>query len=317
VATRIYEPPDEEVFDEADILEQGLTLQQQIRDVVLPQIARRSQASADTVPTKMRFFRKKTTGRRCSCFFWSTAPRSTCRTCFGEGVVGGFEKLGYREEVIDITRLDVRAVNVFPRFDKQTAPVRFSLTQNAALGFFEVDVPLFPNHGVLDAFRADYTVQPDRQVRLFLRAPSDGSTWHEVTAQTYADLITARLGEAKLSFRAEFSRVSPDAPLPELDAIYLRYQTGTMTELSVEVNRTAHALTADEMGLFDAYEDQDAFLDGRVKVITTEDFFEEIETGRRWKVKKANPGFALGTTFEHSLTLRYIQDYKERYKLVP
>ncbi len=314
--TRLFTPVDEEHFDEADILEHGEVIQREIRDVELPHIAKRVTAAANCAPVELFFFAKKQTGRRCSCWQVFTAPRMTCRVCFGTGIAGGFEKFGYREETVDVSRTNIRMVNVSPAWDRQTAPVRFGLLPSATAGRVEVDVPLVPNIGKLDAFVADYSWHPQSRVRLFVRAPSDAD-WVPLLGEGAAAIIEARLGATKLSFRADLARNTPTSPIPELEHLYLRYQLLPDPVIHADVERTPTKLTATELGAFLAFEERKTFIDGRLKRVTTEDFFEQLDTKQRWKAIRVDMGRALGLTFEWALNTRIVHNFPESYYLVP
>jgi hypothetical protein len=313
---RLYRPVDEEPFDEMDILDHGKTTQREIRDIYLDQIATRVTAATNIAPVELYFFAKRQTGRRCSCWEVFTAPRMTCRACFGTGLVGGFEKFGFREEVVDVTRAGTVAVNVSPGYDRQTAPTRFSLAKSAVAGYFEATVALAPNLGILDAFQADYSTTPGTLVKLFVRSPSDVA-WVELVGEGATALVQARLGETSLRFRAELSRSTPSSPIPEFETLYLRYQTDPHPVINADVERTPTKLTASELGAFLAFEERKTFIDGRLKRVTTEDFFEQLDTKQRWKVIRVDVGRALGHTFEHALNSRIVHDFKESYAVVP
>jgi hypothetical protein len=244
-----------------------------------------------------------------------TSPEGFCKTCFGTGVVGGYDKYGFRTEVVDVTA-PVRTVNVVPNpgiDGEQTRPVRFSLGKNAIYGYVEADVRLYPNIAKLDALKADYSVMPTHQVLLFIKRDTESSF---VTLTDEA--LVERLDAKSITFRFEFSRQGPTAPLPQLSHLIFRYQQlpDSAVVVKADVPRTPESLTLAELGVFESFSARNMWLDGTLKAISTEDFFHQIDTGRRWKVTETNVVRPLGQTLAWDLVTRLSQNF-DAYEQVP
>ena len=110
-----------------------------IHDIVRDQLAPRIQTkSANAVLTDRRYFlyyRRRRTGRRCSCFLTETSPENQCPICVGTGIVGGFDKFGTITEILDYTTPNLIMVNVEPNFKEDTRPVYLKLIDGKDEGY--------------------------------------------------------------------------------------------------------------------------------------------------------------------------------------
>ena len=65
-----------------------------VQEQLVPRIKSMS-ANAVTVDRRdFYYYKRKRTGRRCSCYATDTSPDNQCQICYGKGIVGGFEKYG-------------------------------------------------------------------------------------------------------------------------------------------------------------------------------------------------------------------------------
>ncbi len=325
MSTRDWQPRDDRAFDTFDVLEEGATIQRQIRDEILPQAERRAAAAAGLTPVQLAYFQRipRSSGRRCSCFSIETSPVSECRSCFGTGVVGGYRKVGYREEVIDVARPDVRAVNVQPLFDRiGDAPRRWGLLDSANYGVFECAVPIERNVGILDAYSAAMTAETTAGAWVYLKSPHDAD-W---TLLERGVTLASRLGEREIAFRVVLSRSGGNAPAPSFEHMYFRYQvapTGPIkkdqpgTFVLADVKRTPRSLARAQIGLNRAFETRTTYLGGALRSISTEDFFHQQDTGDRWKIERVNDGASLGVAWEWVVETRIVQAFEHSYGRVP
>jgi len=285
MSIRFFRPPEKNVvFDQADLSEKGSIYQQRSIQDLLPQIALRNNSAVNTQPEKFFFYQRLHVGRRCSCWEMETSPEGFCSTCFGIGIVGGFDKYGFKTEVIDVTRPGIRSVNIVPNPSIQSRPVRFSLAKQAVNGYLEVDIPLTSNQGVLDTLKADYSVRADLQVLLFVKAKGEAS-FTPLTNES----LTARLGANTpntLTFRVEMSRQTPTSARPELAHITFRYQTLPNPIVVADVPKTAESITMAELGFFESFSTRNQWMDNTLGVISTEDFFEQQDTQRTMPLSK-------------------------------
>lgn len=279
---------------------------------LIPRIAANNRKANETVPTELFFFQKIRAGRRCSCFTVEESPNSLCRACFGQGIVGGFSKFGTALEVIDVSRPGVRTSNVIPDFSTKTKPFHFALIEGAKFGFIEVDVPIgTPNPGRLDDYFMQSVVKEGGTLRTFIQSPADQSP-----VEFSETALQQRLVNSTIMFRVEFSRLSVLTPSPRLGSIHVRYNRIENLTVIGNVPRTAKSVMLDELGVFDDWQPQHFWLDNRIKSITTEDFFVQVDGGVRWKVNSVQHFDPAGNLLSWDLDTRLIQDH-EPFSKVP
>lgn len=324
---RTYMPPEDRIATRFDIVDGGEVFREEMKHILLPQIAGENRAAVNTQGSEFYFFQRvhSGTGRRCSCWEITTDPLGICRACFGTGIVPGYRKYGFATSILDVTHPGIRAVNVLPDPRAQTGPIPFKLAATAGFGYFEAEMQLESNVGVLDAQLADYTLSSESMARIFIRSPSD-SEWVPLSGSDDGAKIEARLGGRRLAFRVELWRQSPTAPLPEFRLLYLRYRQLPLRSsephqpaciVRADIPRTPEALTLAELGAFEAFDTRNMFLDSTLRRVTTEDFFEQIDDKRRWKVISVNSSKPMGHLVSWDVVTRNVHDYPEPYFLVP
>jgi hypothetical protein len=308
--TRMDLPRDDRVTHGTEVLDdkaQEVSLTQ-----LIPRIASNNRKANETVPTDLFFFQKIRAGRRCSCWTVEESPNSLCLACFGQGTVGGFVKFGTALEVIDVSRPGVRTANVIPDFGTKTKPFHFTLIDGAKFGFIEVDVPIgTPNPGRLDNFFEDSITKEGGALRTFIQSPAD-----QEPIEFSETALQQRLVNSTIKFRVEFSRGTALTPSPRLGSMHIRYNRVEQLTVVGNVPRTAKSVMLEELGVFDDWQPQHFWLDNKIKSITTEDFFVQVDGETRWKVNSVQHFDPAGKLLSWDLDTRLIQDH-EPFSRVP
>lgn len=295
-----YRPVDNDrVTANTDIL--GDLPQRHAREDLIPIIARKSQNASNVTPVYFEYFQRIKTGRRCSCFEVETEPAGICPVCFGQGIVGGFNKRGTKTEVFDVTYPNTACANTSPDYNQPTRPVYWSLVKSAVFGTLDFEMELKKNLGIVDLLEIkDYTPE-GTSVAYYVRSPSET----DFTVLT-EEALRVRLGQRKLYFRVEMRRASPKAALPKLIAIRFAYRLILHTELRVDIPRVRESLTLEDLGIYQSFTDQTFWLDNTLKNVSNEDWMYNTLDGTRWKIKEASDNKPSGILTSWDLTARLV-----------
>lgn len=118
-----------------------------IRDQLADRIAQKSSNAGMSDRREFFYYKRKTNGRRCSCYGDELSADSDCGVCYGTGFVGGYDKYGTFTEIIDFTRPKVFAVDTLLDYDART--IGFSGNKGA---YVEFSLHLPKNGKAIDAF---------------------------------------------------------------------------------------------------------------------------------------------------------------------
>lgn len=117
-----------------------------VRDQLAPRIAQKSANATLSDRREFFYYKRKQNGRRCSCFKLESNPDSDCRICYGTGYVGGFDKFGTQQEILDSTLPYVVAINVRLDFDNVTGFI------GRTGGYVEAEINIPRNARKVDAY---------------------------------------------------------------------------------------------------------------------------------------------------------------------
>lgn len=270
-----------------------------LRDQLAPRIQSKS-ANAVTVDRRNFYlFKRKRTGRRCSCYAIETSPSDACSICYGVGIVGGFDKYGTITEVLDFTSPNLVLVNVSPNFDEDTRPIYLRLDDGATNGYIEADFQLKANTGVVDTF---FLYQPifNRGIKVY--AVSDAITKTEI--KSGKDLEPFLAGSS-VTIRIEFTRVAGDKPI--ISNFVFRYLTRPDIIVFGDIPRASETTALTEIGALDIYTEFSVFFDGkRIRRLDFEDLLYRLEDARRFKVKSVQENRIAGVLTSTDVTVRYV-----------
>lgn len=262
-----------------------------MKEQYLQQIGLESLQAAKTAREVFLYYRRKRTGRHCSCFTTETSPDGFCQICYGAGFVGGWDLHGCRSEWLDITYPGISMVNVQGNFDAGQRPVCFVLAQGARTGYIEARINLVRNVGVVQ--RIQTAVGNKRfgtSVTIFIRTPAESS----YTPLTDASL-QARLGQNQIFIRAEFSRSNTSLPSPKLSHVLLRYQLIPEVKMFGDRNLAEESHELGDLGFTDAFTTLSLFIPNAFDRLSTDDFLVRLSDQKRFKVTTAERNAVLET----------------------
>lgn len=254
----------------------------QVLDQILPQIAAESEQAAKPVRQPFYYFRKKLSGRRCSCFAVETSPDGFCQICFGSGRVGGWDMHGCRTEVIDVTHPNLKLVNVKAGYSEGIRPTPFQLVDGSKTGFIEVEVPLVRNVMKVQLIQ-EYVGQKRKGVgyQVLVRKPSESG---------YVPLndasLAARLCESSLFFRIELTRVNAGLPSIRFSHLFLRYQMIPDVKMYGDMNLAEEAFELGDLGFTDSFSTVSIYVPRNFDHFANEDFLIRISDQKRFKVTR-------------------------------
>jgi len=311
LTTRMYRPRDDSIKDKMEIT-QGHAAQI-TKELLLPQIVERNHSANAVIPVPFFFFQRLPHGRRCSCWGVNDSPIGDCTVCFGQGIVGGFEKMGCATTVMDVTHPKVRTLNLLPDFAAQSSPPRFKLINTAVYGILETEIAIpQPNEG-LDLLWVRMFEASGNSVELYCKTPSESSY-----VSFSRDAIIARITSPLLHIKAILRRVNPEVALPILEQIRLRVRLIPEDQLAimVDIPREEESYTLEDYGLIDSFTTINFWTDNRIKRLTTEDFFQSMKSRRRFKPISIIPNDPAGIILGWDAQCRYVQSW-EQYSKVP
>ena len=274
----------------------------EMKEQYLQQIGLESLQAAKTAREVVLYYRRKRTGRHCSCFTTETSPDGFCQICYGAGFVGGWDLHGCRSEWLDITYPGISMVNVQGNFDAGQRPVCFVLAPGARTGYIEARVSLVRNVGVVQ--RIQTTIGNKRlgtSVTIFIRTPAESS----YTPLTDASL-KARLNQSQIFIRAEFSRSNTSLPSPKLSHVLLRYQLIPEVQMYGDRNLAEESHELGDLGFTDAFTTLSLFVPNAFDRLSTDDFLVRLSDQKRFKVTTAERNAVLETYLSTLLRARLL-----------
>ena len=175
-------------------------------------------------------------GRRCSCFSGSNVePCGECVTCFGTGIVGGYEKFGTHSEWIDPS-CRYNAVNVYSEISNNGVVPCIQLCDNAVFGYLETTIDIGYNIGELDYYwERTSGISAAAKIKVYVKPVDSPYEYSESSDAIIASFL--KEGYRKLQFKIEFSRSNLSCESPKLYNVLVRYRTKPMFDV-VENGKT-------------------------------------------------------------------------------
>ncbi len=274
---------------------------------LIPRLAVENQIALETISIPMFFYAKIRGGRRCSCFDIEASPASMCRSCYGTGFVGGYDKYGTYTEVFDVTHPSIRSYNVIADYTRRTRPRHFVLIPGATDGYVVARMPIRTNVGELDHVFAMTEIPPGSAITPYVKAPGD-TEWVPFSSAA----ITQRLFNPWIDFRVDFSRSSPIATSPRFGLLFIRYNQLVDRTIRANIPRTAKSNMLQEFGVTDNWEAQHFWLDNTLRSITTEDWVAHVNENTRWKINTVNEFAPEDLLVAWDLDTRLIHPYESQ-----
>jgi hypothetical protein len=249
---------------------------------LLPQIAAESQQAAKPARQVFLYYRRKLSGRRCSCFTVETSPDGFCPICFGSGFVGGWDLHGCRTEVIDVTHPNLKLVNIDAAFSEGLRPTPFQLVDGSKTGYIETEIAILRNIKKTQLIQ-EYVGQKRKGVdyKVLVRAPSEAN----FTTLT-DDSLAARLGESKLLFRIQLNRANTGLPSIRFNHLFLRYQLIPDVRMYGDMNLAEETFSLGDLGFTDAFATLSLYVPTPFDYIRMEDFLIRQSDQRRFKITR-------------------------------
>lgn len=308
MSSRLYRPKrDDRVAVGQDVLRvhaHTISTQQ-----LLPRIAKQNQIAVETIPTPMYYYAKVPagSGRRCSCFDIEVSPNTTCRCCYGTGVVGGYEKYGTHLEVMDVTHPSLRAVNVIPDYGRRTRPRQFVLIDGATIGHVISRMHLRTNVGELDHFYALTDLPGGTNISAYLKSPVD-QNWVVFTVAAFQQ----RLANPWLDIKIQLERPSIAAASPRFGMLFCRYNHLVDRTIIANIPRTRRSNMLQEYGVIDDWQEQQFWCDNTLRSATTEDWVAAVNENTRWKINGVNDFAPQGLLLSWDFDTRLLQSYESQ-----
>lgn len=269
---------------------------------LLPQIAAESEQAAKPVRQVFHYFRKKLSGRRCSCFEVHGSPDGFCQICFGSGYVGGWDMHGCRTEVIDVTHPNIKMVNMEGGFSLGIRPTPFVLVAGARKGFIETEINIVRNVK-LAQFIGEFVGQKRKgtSYRVLVRKPTE-SSFTVLTKES----LESRLDSFKLIFRVEMERVNTGLPSPQFSHLTLRYQLIPDVQMYGDMNLAEESFELGDLGFTDAFSTLSLYVPRNFDHLRNEDFLVRLSDLKRFKVTRLERNAVAGVLLSHKLSARLL-----------
>jgi hypothetical protein len=273
-----------------------------VHEVTRDQLAPRIQTlSANAVLSDRReflYYRRKRTGRRCSCYYQESSPDNGCPICIGTGIVGGYEKYGTITEVLDYTHPDLITVNVEPNFDEDTRPVYMRLKEGCSRGYMEAKIDIRHNIGLVENFMLFQPIY-NRGTRIIAIDPF--GSWAVITEKEH---LVPFLDKDWIRLRIEFE-AGDERPL--ISHFLLRYQIRDSLVVYGDIPRAEEDFVGIETGVFEAYQEIAIFFAAKpVTRFRNEDVLYRCRDGRMFKLVVVNENVVAGVLTSTDVRARYV-----------
>ena len=269
---------------------------------LLPQIAAESEQASRVARVPFLYYRKKRTGRRCSCFQVETSPDGNCQICYGGGYVGGWDLHGCRSEWLDVTREDLRLVNMQADYEAGTRPVYFTMEKGTTRSFLEMDLEIVRN---IKKTQYLQIAVGNKRKGAFINSFVKGAGDPAFVPLTEANL-DQRLGENKLALRIEMNRSNTSIESPRLSHILLRYQLIPEVRMFGDMNLGDNAFELGDLGFFDAFSTLNLYVPPSFDHIGNEDMIIRQSDQKRFKVTRYQRNAPLEVLTSHMVTARLL-----------
>lgn len=286
-----------------------------------PGMQERNIRAVDAEHVALLFYQQLRAGRRCSCWGKNENPSKVCEVCYGVGIVGGYQKFGTRQWVLDTTapRLALNNVEVF--VTKGEGPTVFGLAEGATQGEILTKGDFQgnwgqahtstcpPGEGPIDAVHSHFWSEADGDISLFIKTLA-ATTWVPLTKDNLNNLFTApQLFDVKIELR----RPSVEAQTPLFQHLMLRvFRTGSAaTLLKANRPRGTHAQALSELGVSDEWSTERWWFNQTVPTLTDLDWFLDIARDIRWKAIDTDHMAPQNRSLSWDVSVRKVQDYEQ------
>lgn len=309
MTTRDYKGPEtaprydgSEVFDN---LTPGTIAQLQ----TYPAFYRRNQQILNGEWVALSYFQRITSGRRCSCWGNNTSPSGKCRVCYKTGVVGGYQKYGTKQWILDGTTPNLILNNVQLSPTTQEGPLIFELADNALTGDIVVTGSFDGCWGPLDVFDPLWW-NGDGEIGAFIKTPAQ-TAWIPLSEASLENLFsTPQRFDIKLTLKRPNINVTEP---PLVSKLVMRIQRTDTDHTLVKANRPrgTHTLALSELGVLEEWTSERWWLDSsEVANLTSEDWFYDRNNDVKWKVVDTDKFAPQNYLLSWDATVTKVQDFE-------
>jgi hypothetical protein len=290
-----------------------------------PGMVQRNQRAVDAEHVALQFYQQLRSGRRCTCWGSDTNPKGSCEVCYGVGIVGGYQKYGCAQWVLDATAPNLMLNNVDILMTKQEGPHLFGLTDGATSGEIIIPgdlqgnwgtpVPCPPEEGPVDIIDSHFWQDADGQISFFIRSPQL-TAWRPLTKEHLNDLLQY---PQRFDVRITMQRPGVEAATPLLQHLMLRVFRTNIAATQMKANRPrgTHSQSLAELGVLDEWTSERWWFESRVPNLTDLDWFLDINRNIRWKAVDTDKMAPQDVTLSWDVTVRKVQDFEQRILKYP
>jgi len=269
-----------------------------IRDQLAPRIQTKSANAVLSDRREFLYYRRKRTGRRCSCFETETSPDNQCPICIGTGIVGGYEKNGTIAEVLDYTTPNLVMVNVEPNFDEDTRPAYLRLMDGAKRGYVEGVLPIKNNIRKVENFLL-YQPIYNRGTKVFATDPNGYSK--EIKER---DDLEPFLSFDRVKIKVDFTKIDER---PIISHFLMRYKIKEDMLIWGDIPRSEEQYSLLEVGAYEAYQEISIFFAYRpIMKFRNEDVLYRCHDGRMFKAVLVNENVVANILTSTDVKARYL-----------
>ncbi len=298
-------------------------LVEHVRENLAPRISEHSRISQKTDRVPFIYYQKLAFGRLCSC--WTNAEAGAdkgCPVCYGETFVSGFRKYGCEWHTVDATYPAMTLVNVAPDYDSGKRPLPLKLLESATRGYVEMSIQLQPNRGIIDAMRLGAFQPSGSKVTMSVRTTAE----NVFTVVTGKAMVEDRLRDADgnpntLVFRFDMRRTGPDAPMPTLTYMHLRYRVLDTITIMADIAQTNESIELQEHGLVNVHDTIDFAIDRTLPNVQTGDIFIRVDSNplrdnQRYKATAVQRWDPWSVLMESIVRARFVSRDERWYKVL-
>lgn len=269
------------------------------RDELIPQIETMSANAVLTDRREFYYYKRKRTGRRCSCFESESSPDAKCMICLGTGVVGGYEKLGTKTEVIDFTHPSTLLVNVKPNLDEDTRPVFFKLEDGFNTGYIETEVGVLANIGLIDTAML-YQPIFNQGTRVTMFDPQ-GHSKDILDVGDINDFLKFNKVRVRITLESGNKR-------PYLSHYVFRYKTSQKNTVYGDIPRwMEEKMSLGSFGAIDFLNELKIFFDAKqVRRYNNEDLLIRLRDGKRLKIITVEENWVTDRLTSNDVSARFL-----------
>lgn len=311
---KVYRPEfDQSEFDSANI--GGDYYREVAERILIPRIKERNKQILNVAPDWFQFYQRAYTGRRCSCISGiETSPSSTCLVCYGTGNTDSYQLYGHRTEVFDVTSTS-SGVNIEVDYNKITRPLSFCLSPGALRGYVDFQLNVMGGLPKCSLVSMHATAGRGTSLRAGVKLFSE---------QDFVPLnkvsLEARLAEGQkqggIPIRVLMTRDSASLQSPRFSHLRVRYQTLDDDKIPGDRPNGPESNRSSEFGNFEDIATRSLFIDSRLRSVTSEDLFRQVNTGRLWKCFSTNPLEVAGQLLSWDIELVIVQQ-SSRFASLP